>query len=229
MTADQFEPLWQNCIMEMELVGMSQNSTMLYMGYLQRLDSHQRLEVQQAYRNFPRDDGGVELRRARTWEELHEVCRELENIKAGWKAINSSFPTRSRPKEMKGHDQGERLAKPEKQRKDGGGKEPTLVAATAGGPPPRRKVCWQMRDEGACKYGRDCKFSHDPKDIKEAKERKRGNLSQAAVQETVAKGSSSKGRGKGGRGKGCRANSPGGRSDKSGASGSSASKVPKGV
>ena len=163
MTADQSEPLWQNCIMEMELVGMSQNSTMLYMGYLQRLDSHQRLEFQQAYRNFPRDDGGVELRRARTWEELHEVCRELENIKAGWKAINSSFPTRSRPKETKGYDPGKKPAKPEIQKKEGSGKEPMLVAATAGGPPPRRKVCCQMRDKGTCKFGRDCKFSYDPK------------------------------------------------------------------
>ena len=61
-----------------------------------------------------------------------------------------------------------------------------------------------MRDDSNCPFGKSCRFSHDPKDLKEAREKKKA--SQAANQQQVdaAKGGKGKGEGKGkGKGRGC--------------------------
>ena len=54
-----------------------------------------------------------------------------------------------------------------------------------------------MRDEGKCPFGKPCRFSHDPKDIKEAKEQKKAGAKGSGTNRVDAqKGQKGKGKGK---------------------------------
>ena len=82
MSADQFESQWVNVITDLESLGISQNSRSLYLAYHAKIDPATRYDVQKDRRSYPRRDkgGGEEMRGAETWEEAHELCRELENL-----------------------------------------------------------------------------------------------------------------------------------------------------
>jgi hypothetical protein len=235
MTADQFEAAWTSAIMEMDAVGLGMNAASLKLAYLQRLDSETRYEIIKDVRSYPRDDGGEEVRKIRTWEEAHELCRELEHLRLGCKALSSSFSATLSPSSGSNR-RGRKSKKDREAAEDDSSSAPHVVNSAQMTPMPK-KVCWKMRDEGNCPYGKSCRFSHDPKDLKEARERRKKEEGGRSSSVNSAKSSGSRKGGKGqgkkekgsgkGKGKGgSRKNSP---SPGSQRKGGDSGKCPKGV
>ena len=121
-------------------------------------------DVRRDKRFRPDGSGGTVFRSVATWEEAHEVVKELEETAVGQRALNNSTfahgSGRDRPTKTKKADKihaqddvhGERLEKDLK------------------------KVCFDMRDRGTCSRGKECKYVHDAV-IEEAQETCRGTKS----------------------------------------------------
>ena len=103
-----------------------------------------------------------------SWEECHEVLCELESVKSGSKAYAharaAGMSQHDIPKlggqnqggQNQGFQQGDKAkGKGDKNKGKGKGKD---------GQPKPKSVCFNMRDTGTCVHGKDCKFSHDPRD-----------------------------------------------------------------
>ena len=123
------------------------------------------------------------------------MCLELESIKEGSRAL-SSFPNAYGP-DKKGHEsEGERpagIAGRETRGKGAGGKG----------------VCYEFRDQGKCRHGDSCRFSHEvaepaknKTEEKAAKADKAAAAAAAAEQSTGSINTQAKGSGKGARAKG---------------------------
>ena len=106
----------------------------------------------------PDGDGGMVTRTAKTWEEAHLVLLEYEGIKAATKALKHAGGAQGAH-----HDE-------ESEEHHGFGcedevpKEGDVNRRTKG-----RSVCWNMLHRGACKWGSECRFSHDPADLEKAR------------------------------------------------------------
>ena len=94
-------------------------------------------------------------RLAETWEECHSVLCELEGVRAGTRAFGAA-----RAAAQTGPDgqprQGKGLGKK--------GKDGDRSSRQPDGGTGRAPVCFEMRDNGTCSRGNNCRFSHDPRD-----------------------------------------------------------------
>ena len=49
-----------------------------------------------------------------------------------------------------------------------------LTSKDGGQKKKKQQVCFNMRDNGTCQFGKECRFSHDVKNFKKAKKKPRG-------------------------------------------------------
>ena len=72
--------------------------------------------------------------------------------------------------------------------------------AITSGDPRKDKLCWDYRDHGSCRKGRDCPFSHD-KELRRKELEKKGKGKGSDSYPAKGDGKGAKGKGKGGKGK----------------------------
>eukprot|EP00435_Cladocopium_sp_Y103_P042487 s1035_g11.t1 len=120
--------------------------------------------------------GGTIFRGVETWEEAHEVVKEIEETNAGQRALNNSTFVHGLEKE-----------KPKKEKK------PDKVLAQGSEliePSKLKQVCFDTRDRGTCSKGKDCRYLHDKAVVEEARKKALRDKKSADSQEKVSKHSS---------------------------------------
>ena len=142
------------------------------------------------------------LRGPRTWEEAHKVVLEHEAREATNKAAAVSVLTTTSTTETGGGGGSKG------NNKKGANKDEKSLAAQiallqqtvlslqssakgSGGAGKKKGVCFNMRDHGSCKEGANCKWSHDPEEVKAARRALKGgdtvNVGQPAQAKAKAK------------------------------------------
>ena len=154
-TAHQFEAVFEESVTELELAGLGKNERELLLGYLQKVGPQAAAEVQKDVRAWTDAGGVITSRCVATWEEAHKVLVEIEGIRAGRRALQTTYAFTPDGGGGGGGKAG------------GGG---TGKAKVSGG----KGVCWEMRDKGTCSRGDKCGFSHDQKELAEARKRSTG-------------------------------------------------------
>ena len=165
LTGQQFEPLFESAITDLESVGLGKSVRELYLQYMQKINSELQLAVRTDRRIWP---GETIIREPETWEEAHKVVLEFEQRKHLTKvAAQSVLATRdgtpsggkssegdANKKLQKTLDDNKKQLEALKQqiavlngkasangnRKGGGG---------SGGSGQTSKVCFNMRDHGS--------------------------------------------------------------------------------
>ena len=90
MSALQFEAEWEKALAEMVEVGLPQPPREKYLAYLCKIGSPMSDILRQDRRPRPDGAGGITNRLSETWEELHEILVEKENMAAGSKAFKGA-------------------------------------------------------------------------------------------------------------------------------------------
>jgi len=193
LTGHQFEPVFEASVAELEAVGLGKTPRELFLSYLRKMPPSLQKEIRADKRIWGEED---RMRGAQTWEEAHRVVLEIEQREATnratanavYAAASSASAQNSDPR-PNANPQGPG-PKPKAKAK------PTPVGVTAGDPR-KERLCWDFRDHGSCRKGRECPFSHDKELRKKALEQKgKGKGSQDAY---PAKGTGKgKGKSKGG-------------------------------
>ena len=196
LTGGQFEPLFEASVAELESVGLGKTPRELFLSYLRKIGTVLQKEVRADRRLWGTED---RLRGPQTWEEAHRVVLEFEQREATNRATaNAVYAVgheTDKPAKKKKED------KPSKDSK-GTGSNVGVVA----GDPRSEKICWDFRDHGTCRKGRDCPFSHD-KELRKRELAKKGGGKgsqgggSAATQSALPAKGTGKGK-KGGKGKG---------------------------
>ena len=150
---------WESHLADRDSIGLGLSSKEALIQYLRKIGPTMSKDVRRDKRFRPDGSGGTVFRSVATWEEAHEVVKELEETAAGQRALNNSTfahgSGRDRPTKTKKADKihaqddvsGERLEKELK------------------------KVCFDMRDRGTCSRGKECKYVHDRAVTEEARKR----------------------------------------------------------
>ena len=81
LSALQFEPLWEQCLAELETVSLGRSVRELMLNYLTKMGPSLAAEIQRDMRMWPDGKGGLISRRVGTWEECRDVCMEIESLK----------------------------------------------------------------------------------------------------------------------------------------------------
>ena len=142
MSALEFETKFIKLTAQLERIGFALSEKEKHMSYLEKVGMPISETIRMDRRQRPDRSGGTTERLAETWEEAHAVLVEVEAVKAGSRMLVDP-PNTSAPQNRAG----------------GRGR---------GSPAPF--ACHNMRDRGACKFGDECKFSHDPKVVEAAKD-----------------------------------------------------------
>ena len=167
MTGGQFEPLFEASVAELEAVGLGKTPRELFLSYLRKVSTTLQKEIRSDKRLWGAED---KMRGPQTWEEAHRVVLEYEQREATARATASAVYTMGDPKEEK-----PRKERPKKEReKDKARQHADTHTAVAAGDPRKEKICWDFRDHGTCRKGRDCPFSHD-KELRKRELEKKGN------------------------------------------------------
>ena len=158
LSAFQWEVRWESHLADRDGIGLGLNKTEGLIQYLRKIGPNLSKDVRRDKRFRPDGKGGNGFRGVETWEEAHEVVKEIEDTNAGQRALNNSTFThgpenKDRPKKEK---------KPDKVLVQG------PEAADAG---KLRQVCFDMRDRGTCARGKDCKYVHDKAVVDEARKK----------------------------------------------------------
>ena len=161
MNAMQFEAEWERINCELDEVGLGKNPLEKLLAYIMKVGTPVSETIRMDRR--PRKDGagGLTTRLPDTWEECHEVLRELESMKAGSKAFQSARAAPQQPSHQghgqAGHQGGQGGKKGDggKGKGKGGGKNDGT---------PAKGVCYEFRDTGKCSRGNSCHFSHSAAD-----------------------------------------------------------------
>ena len=90
--AKQFETVWVNVVSGLDLIGLGFSQRAALLGYLGKLDQQSWYDVQKDRRPYRREGSRTELRSVASWEEAREICRELESLCAGCKALRATCP-----------------------------------------------------------------------------------------------------------------------------------------
>ncbi len=142
MSALEFETKFIKLTAQLERIGFALSEKEKHMSYLEKVGMPISETIRMDRRQRPDRSGGTTERLAETWEEAHAVLVEVEAVKAGSRMLVDP-PNTSAPQNRAG----------------GRGR---------GSPAPF--ACHNMRDRGTCKFGDECKFSHDPKVVEAAKD-----------------------------------------------------------
>ncbi|CAL1170400.1 unnamed protein product [Cladocopium goreaui] len=189
LTGHQFEPVFEASVAELEAVGLGKTPRELFLSYLRKMPPSLQKEIRADKRIWGEED---RMRGAQTWEEARRVVLEIEQREATNRAtanaVYAAAPSASaqNPDPRPNANPQGQGPKPKAKAK------PTPVGVTAGDPR-KERLCWDFRDHGSCRKGRECPFSHDKELRKKALEQKgKGKGSQDAY---PAKGTG-KGKGK---------------------------------
>ena len=189
LTGGQFEPLFEASVTELEAVGLGKTPRELFLSYLRKVGTNLQKEIRADKRLWGSED---KMRGPQTWEEAHRVVLEYEQREATARVAASTVYTVGDPHEEK--PKGPRKEKPKP--------SPAVPVNVAAGDPRKEKLCWDFRDHGTCRKGRDCPFSHD-KELRKRALEKKGNGKGGAHDAYPAKNSGYRTDGKGkGKGKG---------------------------
>ena len=241
-SALQFEPIWENLLMELESIGMTRTADEAYIVYLQRTGDPLATRIRTDRRMRPDLTPGVPpgtsvMREPATWEEAHELAIEFEQQDQNRSAVAATFAINDF---VMPFDSGRGRRKKRGGRGGGGGDQ------IQGGDQPRMdlypredgrrrnnqdrgpsstktKPCFDFRDSGSCKNGNQCKWSHDPEVIKAARRQKNETNAylnrmekewQASLGQWPGKGGKSGKSGKSGKGKSSKGGKSKGKSSK---------------
>ena len=140
-------------------IGLGLNAKEALIHYLRKIGSAMSKEVRRDKRFRPDGVGGSKFRGVATWEEAHEVVKELEETAAGQRALNNSTCAHgsggNKSTKTKGADKIHAQDDSSSNRM-----EQDL-----------KRVCFDMRDRGTCSRGKECKYSHDRAVVDEARRR----------------------------------------------------------
>jgi hypothetical protein len=182
LTAHQFEPLFEASITDLEAIGLGKLPRELYLSYLRKVGPTLQKEIRKDRRLW--DPADVTLRAPRTWEEAHKVVLEYEAREATNKAAASSVLTLT---EGSGGGGGSGNGNGNGSPKAGNGGNPKpdkafvdqiaalrreVLALQSGGKDgggKKKGVCFNMRDHGSCKEGKNCKWNHDQAEVQAAR------------------------------------------------------------
>ncbi|CAK9056517.1 unnamed protein product, partial [Durusdinium trenchii] len=175
LTGHQFEPLFEASVAELEAVGLGKTQRELFLSYLRKVGTSLQREIRPDKRLWGHED---KLRGPQTWEEAHRVVLEYEQREATNKATANAVFTTTGEATRLAADLAKK-EKAEKAKRDKANKEANKgkgrgdqVAITSGDPR-KDKLCWDYRDHGSCRKGRDCPFSHD-KELRRKELEKKG-------------------------------------------------------
>ena len=90
LSARQFEARWEEHLADRESVGLGFNAKEALIQYLRKIGPTLSKEVRRDKRFRPDGAGGTAFRAVATWEEAHEVVKEIEATNAGQRALNNS-------------------------------------------------------------------------------------------------------------------------------------------
>ena len=202
LTGHQFEPLFEASVAELEAVGLGKTQRELFLSYLRKVGTSLQREIRSDKRLWGHED---QLRGPQTWEEAHRVVLEYEQREATNKATANAVFTTTGEATRLAADLAKK-EKAEKAKRDKANKEANKgkgrgdqVAITSGDPR-KDKLCWDYRDHGSCRKGRDCPFSHD-KELRRKELEKKGKGKGSDSYPAKGDGKGGKGKGKGGKGK----------------------------
>eukprot|EP00435_Cladocopium_sp_Y103_P053296 s165_g17.t1 len=116
-------------------------------------------EVRRDKRFRPDGVGGTKFRGVATWEEAHEVVKELEETAAGQRALNNSTFAHG-----SGRDKSTKTKGADKIHAQEDSSSNRIEQEL-------KRVCFDMRDRGTCSRGKECKYSHDRAVVDEARRR----------------------------------------------------------
>jgi hypothetical protein len=142
MNSLQFEAKFVKLTTELVKIGLGLSNLEKFLGYVEKCGSAASEYIRLDHRPRPDGNGGLVSRLAESWEEAHQVLVEYEGVKAGSRKL----------------------------------KEPGALSAAASqgaqdtkGKGKGKGACHLMRDEGTCRFGEDCRFSHDPEAVAKAR------------------------------------------------------------
>ena len=168
LTGGQFEPLFEASVVELEAVGLGKTPRELFLSYLRKVNTQLQKEIRADKRLWGTEE---KMRGPQTWEEAHRVVLEFEQREATARATASAVYTVGDPtKEERVRKDKDR---PKKEKPKARQPADTNVAVAAGDPR-KDRICWDFRDHGTCRKGRDCPFSHD-KDLRKKELEKKGS------------------------------------------------------
>ena len=163
-TALQFEAEWEQIHADLDEVGLTKAPLEKFLAYIVKVGPPVSETIRMDGR--PRKDGagGYTTRLPESWEECHEVLREIEGVKAGSKAFMAARAAGQGlvaggqgnydRQGAFGYDQPKGKGKSKSKGKDSGKGKPQGDGT--------RGPCYEFRDKGTCKFGDTCRFNHDP-------------------------------------------------------------------
>ena len=168
LTGHQFEPVFEASVAELEAVGLGKTPRELFLSYLRKMPPSLQKEIRADKRIWGEED---RMRGAQTWEEAHRVVLEIEQREATNRAtanaVYAAAPSASAQNSDPRPNANPQGPGPKPKAKA----KPTPVGVTAGDPR-KERLCWDFRDHGSCRKGRECPFSHDKELRKKALEQK---------------------------------------------------------
>ena len=162
MSGLQFLPRFEHAVAELEFAGLGKSDRELLLGYLRRLGNPYRAEILKDKRAYAVPSGDT-LRGPQTWKEAHRVLVEYKQLVEGNKALIGALGEALLPESDGGAAQGSG-------RRGKRGRQAPAVAAI-GGDDHLAKICFELRDKGACSRA-GCQYDHDPRRIAEARKLK---------------------------------------------------------
>ena len=90
LSAFQWEVRWESHLADRDSVGLGLNAKEALIQYFRKIGPALSRDVRRDRRFRPDGSGGNVFRAVATWEEAHEVVKEIEETNAGQKALNNS-------------------------------------------------------------------------------------------------------------------------------------------
>jgi hypothetical protein len=144
----EFETRWDRATRKLQKYGLTRSAEELKITYLCKINKVVAANIRRDRRMYPGSDGTETLRQVSTWEEAHAIAMEMENDNSATKAItNPSFALNQ------AFSQYEHAAYY--------GEQGYM----------KKGICFDMV-RGACARGDNCKYSHEPADVKAARKAK---------------------------------------------------------
>ena len=181
LTGHQFEPLFEHSVAELESVGLGKTPRELFLSYLRKVGPSLQKEIRSDKRLWGSEST---LRSPQTWEEAHRVVLEYEQREATNRATANAVYSIQ--------DTDKPTPKPKPAPKNGTKKKFEPVMAVGAADPRKEKLCWDFRDHGTCRKGKDCPFSHD-KDLRKRELERKGGGKGNGQESYPAKGGGKKG------------------------------------
>ena len=103
----EFEPLFEEAIVELELAGLGKNTLELMMEYLGKVGPYMQKEILKDTRAWSNADGTETTRKAESWDEYHKILLEHEATTVNANAVaNTAYSVGNTAEETGGKGRG---------------------------------------------------------------------------------------------------------------------------